>query len=67
VKVDAAKRRQRHTWRKWRKRMEIDMPIHDIISEHDGITLVGQNGERIKVLLNEQERELLKERLGEKV
>ena len=47
--------------------MEIDMPIHDIISEHDGITLVGQLGERIKILLNEQERELLKERLLEQV
>ena len=43
------------------------MPIHDIISEHDGITLVGQLGERIKILLNEQERELLKERLLEQV
>jgi hypothetical protein len=47
--------------------MEIDMPIHDIINEHDGITLVGQTGEKIKILLNEQERELLKERLLEQV
>ena len=47
--------------------MEIDMTIHDINNEHDGITLVGQLGEKIKILLNEQERELLKERLGEKV
>jgi len=47
--------------------MTLDIAIHDIISVHDGITLVGQNGERIKVLLNEQERELLKERLQEKI
>lgn len=47
--------------------MEIDMTIHDIVSEHDGITLIGRNGERIKVKLSERERELLKERLGEKV
>lgn len=45
--------------------MEIDMPIHDIINEHDGITLVGHKGERLKILLNEEERELLKERLQE--
>ena len=47
--------------------MEIDMEIHGIVSEHDGITLVGQLGEKIKILLNEQERELLKERLLEQV
>lgn len=47
--------------------LEIDMTIHDIVSEHDGITLIGRNGERIKILLNEQERELLKERLEEKI
>lgn len=45
--------------------MEIDMTIHDIVSEYDGITLVGQLGERMKILLNEDERELLKERLEE--
>ncbi len=45
--------------------MEIDMHIHDIINEHDGITLVGTRGERLKILLNEDERELLKERLEE--
>ena len=47
--------------------MEIDMTIHDIVSEHDGVILIGRNGERIKVKLNEQERELLKERLEDKV
>ena len=47
--------------------MEIDMTIHDIISDYDGITLIGQKGERIKILLTEQERELLKLRLNEKV
>jgi hypothetical protein len=47
--------------------MEIDMTIHDIVSEHDGVILIGRNGERVKILLNEQERELLRERLGEKV
>lgn len=47
--------------------MLIDMPIQDIINEYDGITLVGKNGERIKILLIEQERKLLKERLDESV
>ena len=47
--------------------LEIDMPIHNVISEYDGIILIGRNGERIKILLNEQERELLKERFEEKV
>jgi hypothetical protein len=47
--------------------MEIDMEIHDIENDHDGIILISRNGERIKVKLNEQERELLKERLEEKV
>ena len=47
--------------------MEVDMEIHDIVSEHDGVILIGRNGERVKILLNEQEMELLKERLGEKV
>ena len=45
--------------------MEIDMSIHDIVNEHDGIILIGRNGERIKIKLSEQERELLKERLEE--
>lgn len=45
--------------------LEIDMDIHNIENEHDGITLIGRNGERVKILLNEQERELLKERLEE--
>ena len=45
--------------------MEIDMEIHDIENDHDGITLIGRNGERIKIKLSEQERELLKERLEE--
>ena len=45
--------------------VEIDMTIHDIVSEHDGVILIGRNGERIKVKLSEQERELLKERLEE--
>jgi hypothetical protein len=45
--------------------IEIDMHIHDIINEHDGITIVGQNGERLKILLNEQEKYLLLERLQE--
>ena len=47
--------------------MEIDMEIHDIVSEHDGIILIGRNGERVKILLTEDEKELLKERLEEKV
>jgi hypothetical protein len=47
--------------------LEIDMPIHDIINEYDGITLVGRKGERIKILLTKDEKELLKERLEEKV
>ena len=47
--------------------LEIDMTIHDINNEHDGFTLIGRCGERIKIKLNEQERELLKERLEEKV
>jgi len=46
--------------------MEIDMEIHDIVSEYDGVILIGRNGERVKLLLTEQERELLKERLQEK-
>ncbi len=40
--------------------MEIDMTIHDIISDYDGITLIGQKGERIKILLTEQEVKVLK-------
>ena len=47
--------------------LEIDMTIHDIVSEYDGVILLGRNGERVKILLNEQERELLKERLEEKI
>lgn len=47
--------------------MEIDMEIHDIVSEHDGVILIGRNGERIKLLLTENERELLILRLNEKV
>jgi hypothetical protein len=47
--------------------MEIDMTIHDIENEHDGITLIGQHGERLKILLTENERELLILRLNEKV
>ena len=47
--------------------LEIDMEIHDIENDHDGIILIGRNGERIKVKLSEHERELLKERLEEKV
>lgn len=47
--------------------MEIDMPIHNVISEYDGIILIGKNGEKIKIKLSEHERELLKERLEEKV
>ena len=47
--------------------MEIDMEIHDIVSEHDGVTLIGRNGERLKILLTENERELLILRLNEKV
>jgi hypothetical protein len=45
----------------------IDMPIHDIVKECDGIIFVGTNGEKVKVLMNEQEIELLRERLEEKV
>ena len=47
--------------------MQIDITIHDIINEPDGITLVERDGAKVKVLLNEQERELLRERLEEKV
>jgi hypothetical protein len=47
--------------------IEIDMTIHDITNEYDGITIVGQHEERVKILLNEQERELLRERLQEKI
>jgi hypothetical protein len=47
--------------------MLIDMDIHDIINEHDGVILIGRNGERVKILLTEDERELLKERLEEKI
>jgi len=47
--------------------LTIDMLIHDIVIEYDGITFVGQNGEKYKVMLNEQERDLLRERLDEKV
>jgi len=47
--------------------MEIDMTIHDIENEYDGITLIGRNGERVKILLTENERELLILRLNEKV
>lgn len=47
--------------------MLIDMYIHDINAEYDGITLIGKNGERVKILLTEDERELLKLRLNEKV
>ena len=44
---------------------EINIPIHDIVVEYDGITLVEQNGGKTKILMNEQEQELLKERLQE--
>ena len=47
--------------------LTIDMLIHDIITEFDGIIFVGQNGEKVKVLMNEQEKELLRERLAEKI
>lgn len=47
--------------------MQIDMYVYDIENEHDGITLIGQNGERLKILLTENERELLILRLNEKV
>lgn len=47
--------------------MLIDLDIHDINAEYDGITLIGNNGERLKILLTEDERELLKLRLNEKV
>lgn len=47
--------------------MLIDIDIHDINAEYDGITLIGRNGERVKILLTEDERELLKLRLNEKV
>ena len=46
--------------------IEINMSIHDIIIEYDGIILVGANKEVCKVNLNAQEWELLRERLGEK-
>ncbi|MEN6312755.1 MAG: hypothetical protein ABFD25_00750 [Clostridiaceae bacterium] len=47
--------------------MQIDITIHDIINDSDGIILVERNGSKVKVLLNEQEKELLRERLKEKV
>jgi len=47
--------------------IEIDMEIHDIASEHDGVSLIGRQGEKVKILLTEEERKLLIERLQEKV
>lgn len=47
--------------------VEIDMSIHDIINEPDGITFVGRHSENVKILMNEQEKQLLKERLSEQV
>lgn len=47
--------------------MLIDMTIYDIENDYYGITLIGENGERLKILLTEDERELLKLRLNEKV
>ena len=47
--------------------IEIDMHISNIEQEPDGIVLYGQNGEKVKVKMNEQERDLLRERLKEKV
>jgi hypothetical protein len=47
--------------------MTLDIAIHDIINDPDGITFVERDGVKWKVLLNEQERELLKERLQEKI
>lgn len=47
--------------------LTIDITIHDIIVEPDGITFVGQSGEKYKIVMNEQELELLRERLQEKV
>ena len=53
--------------REGRGMVEIDMSIHDIINESDGTTLIDKNGAKVKILLNEQERQLLIDRLAEKV
>lgn len=45
--------------------VEIDMSIHDIFVEYDGITFIGENGEKVKFLMNEREKNMLQERLKE--
>jgi len=47
--------------------MQIDITIHDIINEPDGITIIEPNGGTVRIPLTDWERELLRERLEEKV
>ena len=47
--------------------MQIDIAIHDIINEPDGITFVERDGAKVKILLDWVDRDLLIERLKEKV
>jgi hypothetical protein len=45
---------------------DIEMKIHDIINDTDGVIFVEENGSRLKILLDAWEKELLRKRLQEK-
>lgn len=44
---------------------EVYITVHDIVVDYDGITFIEPNGGRIKVMLDPDKLELLKQRMEE--
>ena len=44
---------------------EVYITVHDIVVDYDGITFIEPNGGRVKVILDADKLELLKERMEE--
>ena len=46
---------------------DIELRVHDVIIYNEGIIFVETDGSRIKLIMNEREKELLGERLQEQI
>jgi hypothetical protein len=57
--------KQRESDERMVRMAEINITVHDIVVDYDGITFIEPNGGRIKVMLDPDKLELLKERMEE--